>query len=394
MVKKISAILLALVLCLSVMVLPTTAAAELNGTTVAFALEWDKASYKAGDTAVLSLYLALADTTEIKNGVISVGLNSEYISPDDNDLTSVATAGELVESFFKPLANYTTKSTSTYQSRIEGQNTAEENARYDWYVRIALNNNLSGSHPNAGSNKNGIAGSEVDPTVPFITYTFKVAKDVANSDDLPAAVTSGAAKCTPKQLYFKAYQTPGTSTTVADIAVAQYDVSNAVAKAPAGPAFTAPTVKFEKNQIRFADNNGAYAGKFDFRFVASVNLGSVAIDDVVLAGFAYAEGADAVINKANVEAAALAIANGQVATTNGFKITSNAYLSTSYYDGSYAMACVVRNIPDADKTAYVDSMGYIVYKDAVGELAVASYDVDPVQFKALYDANFDKNFKA
>ena len=44
MVKKISAIFLALVLCLTAMVVPASAAVELGDAQMAFSLEWDKES--------------------------------------------------------------------------------------------------------------------------------------------------------------------------------------------------------------------------------------------------------------------------------------------------------------------------------------------------------------
>ena len=237
MIKKISAIILALVLCLSVMVVPASAAAELNGTQVAYALEWDKEYYNPGDTATLYLYLAVQDDIPLYTGTITVGLNSQFISIDDNDPASCIAAGELCESYYKDLTANTVQSNATYQGKIEAQNTAEENATYDWYIRTSLNKNTGGSHANANNNKDGLYGSEIDPTVPFITYTFTVSADAPEGSVIPAAITSGCAKITPiatAQLAFKYYTKPGTGTTTANIAAAQFDVSNAVATASVG----------------------------------------------------------------------------------------------------------------------------------------------------------------
>ena len=233
MIKKISAIILALVLCLSVMVVPVSAAAELNGTEVAFALEWDKEYYKPGDTATLYLYLAVEDATELYTGVVTIGLNSAFISQDDNDPASCIEGSDVCNSFYKDPTQTTAASQTAYQTKIESKNTAEENETYDWYIRTALNINSSGDHPNVSSKTNGLAGSEIDPSVPFLTYTFTVSASAPDGEAIPAGMTSGSISCSPKQLYFKEYTNPG-STTKADIAAAQYDISAAVATATVG----------------------------------------------------------------------------------------------------------------------------------------------------------------
>ena len=170
-------------------------------------------------------------------GTITVGLNSQFISIDDNDPASCIAAGEVCESYYKDLGTYTAQSNATYVSKIQAMNTAEENATYDWYIRTSLNKNNAGSHPNAASTKDGLYGSEIDPTVPFITYTFTVSADAPEGSVIPVAITSGCAKITPiatAQLAFKYYTKPGTGTTSANIAADQFDVSNAVATAKVG----------------------------------------------------------------------------------------------------------------------------------------------------------------
>ena len=82
MIKKISAIMLALLICLSVMILPTSAAVELGDAQIAIALEWDKPYYNPGDTATLSIYVDAADDLSLYTGAITVGFNSSVISMD------------------------------------------------------------------------------------------------------------------------------------------------------------------------------------------------------------------------------------------------------------------------------------------------------------------------
>ena len=74
MVKKISALVLALVLCLSVVVVPASAGVELGDDTFAIALEWDKSSYQAGETAYLSVYADGADDMSFYTGTITFGV--------------------------------------------------------------------------------------------------------------------------------------------------------------------------------------------------------------------------------------------------------------------------------------------------------------------------------
>ena len=394
MIKKISAILLALVLCLAVVVFPASAVAELNGTQVAYALEWDKEYYNAGDTATLYLYLAVQDDIPLESGTLTIALNSAFISPDDNYPADCVTAGDVCASYFKDISDdtYTAQSNSTYQGKIEAQNTAEENATYDWYLRIALNKNGSGDHPNCANNKDGLYGSEIDPTVPFITYTFTVAEGVEDGSVIPAAITSGSSKCSPSQLQLKYYSKPGTGTNKTAIAADQYDVSAAVATATVGtPAAAGLAVSYWKDQIRFqADNAGAYAGKFDYRMLATIDGFADIFDDVadakdtsdndgiLEAGFIFSK--SGTVDKD----AAIAQINGGAAT---YSAVTNAYVSTSFGGKEYVMACYVGNIADADVDTALSALGYVKYM-VDGETKVATFDAAQTStFRTLYDKN-------
>lgn len=394
MVKKISAILLALVLCLSVMVFPASAAAELNGTQVAYALEWDKEYYEAGDTATLYLYLAVQDDIPLEYGLITIGLNSAFISPDDNVPAECVTASDVCASYYKALdESNTAQSTSTYQTRIEGQNTAEENATYDWYLRIALNKNASGDHPNCSNNKDGLYGSEIDPTVPFITYTFTVADGVVDGSVIPAAITSGSAKCSPAQLQFKYYNSPGTGTGKGTIAAAQLDVSAAVAEATVG---TPSIISALNPQIRFngLETNGAGSANFDVRTRATVSKADFAevlgVSEAELeatakastdlrVGFVYMATSN---GEFNIETAKAAAQNPAAAAKNYF-VKDVTYVQRS--GDNYVWTCLL-TYEDGMYSNGVSALPYIICGEEVHFLDA----VTPVTFSTLYGTYYSQ----
>ena len=103
MVKKISALFLALVLCLTAMVVPVSAL-ELGDAQIAFELKWDEEYYKAGDTAVLSVYMDAADELSLYTGSFIIGVNSAVFPTDINsqdDLRAGSTTSELFNSYYK-----------------------------------------------------------------------------------------------------------------------------------------------------------------------------------------------------------------------------------------------------------------------------------------------------
>ena len=236
MVKKISAIILAFVLCLSAMIVPTMAAELADGMNIAFELKWDKDAYEPGETATLSVYMNASEALQLGTGSFIIGLNSAQIAQADNsvdDIKAKAVGSDLWNSFWKEPANATVSwLTSAIVSKVQAQNTDEENALYDQYMKIVIaRNTSSGWHENASDLKYGLPGADINALEePIITFSYVVSADIESGTKLNAAITSGSTTCSPAQTAFKYIKAPGASTT-ANVAATTFDLSAAVATA-------------------------------------------------------------------------------------------------------------------------------------------------------------------
>lgn len=393
MIKKISAIVLALVLCLSVIVVPASAL-DLGDKGVAFELKWDKDAYSAGETATLSIFMKVSEDYEVGTGSLLIGLNSAVIKQADNaaaDIKDSMVASDLWTSFWKAPSNNAAWLASTVVPKVQAANTSEENALYDQYFKITISRDLNGYHENAANNKNGLPGADfnalADAGEPILQLSFVVASDVADGTAVNAGITSGSSVCSPVQTAFKYYTAPGTGTGTANIPGASF--GTAVAEATVGTAGLG--VSYWKDQIRFqADNAGAYAGKFDYRMLATIDGFADIFDDVadakdtsdndgiLEAGFIFSK--SGTVNKDT----AIAQINGGAAT---YSAVTNAYVSTSFGGKEYVMACYVGGIADADVDTALSALGYVKYM-VDGETKVATFDAAQTStFRKLYDKN-------
>ena len=237
MVKKISAIFLALVLCLTAMVVPASAAVELGDAQMAFSLEWDKESYDAGETAVLSVYMDAADDLSLYTGSFVIGLNSAVISQDDNTLDDIranSTISEWFAAYYKDGTTNLSWLATTIAPKVDAANTADEQALYDQYIKFTAARNSAGSHENVANSKAGFGGDEFVADEPILTISLIVAADVPDGTVINAAITSGSTTCSPVQTTWKYYKNPGSATTTANIAAANIDVTQTIATATVG----------------------------------------------------------------------------------------------------------------------------------------------------------------
>lgn len=396
MIKKISAIALALVLCLSVVVMPASAAVELGSAKIAFALEWDKATYSAGDTAVLSVYMDAADDLSLFTGAFTIGFNSAVINPADNpnaDIQANATTDETFATYYKDASTQVAwVTTATLLTKVDGSNTSEENEKFDSYLKFSASKLSGGSHENSGSNKAGYNGSDFDPAKPILVLKLVVADGVADGTAIEAAITQGTKNMTPAAsalTAWKYYSNPGNATTSPNLAATDIDISAAKASATVGTSGLA--VSYWKDQIRFqADDAGKYANKFDYRMLATIDGFADIFDDVadakdtsdndgiLEAGFIFSK--SGTVDKD----AAIAQINGGAAT---YSAVTNAYVSTSFGGKEYVMACYVGNIADADVDTALSALGYVKYM-VDGETEVATFDAAQTStFRTLYDKN-------
>lgn len=370
MIKKISAVVLALVLCLSVIVVPASAAkVELGSAQMAFTLEWDKTSYNAGDTAYLSVYMDAADDLSLYTGSFIIGLNSSVFKQADNAIADVkenSVTSELFNSYWKAGTTNLSWLPTTVVTKVVAANTAEENAKYDQYLKFTAARNSAGSHENVANTKDGFHGNEFNPDEAIMVLALKVASDVADGTAVEAAITSGSLTVSPVQTSWKYYTNAGNATTTANIAATNIDVSKTIVTATVGAA--ASIVKDGGAQIRFrgigATGTAAdYKGTFDVRtiatisqadFAAKIGTDAEALTKITDIGFVYATATNVPTFDADK---AKGVAEGTPA--EGYVKKAVNYIQHEADGADYKFTCLIRNIADADKNETVNALAYV-----------------------------------
>lgn len=404
MIKKISAVVLALVLCLSVIVVPTSAL-DLGDASVAFELKWDKEYYSAGETAYLQVFMKADENLELSTGNIIIGTNSAQITQEYKHTD--ATASDLWLSFWKAPSSGGWQNTTTV-NKIIAQNTEAENALYDQYLKVVIaRDTQSGlSHENASTLSNGLPASEInelaDAGEPIITFKLKVADNVADGTKLVAGIPSGVLKTSPNQVSFKYIKTPGTANTTASVAAADIDLSQAVAEATVGtPAPTYPefTINQGKDAIRFNKNADNSYKDISIRTTAEIAIadlqdacdGKTANDDIekyiTEAGFVYIP----TTYEFSVDAAKAAIntIKDDLGESNNYTKKKVSYIQKT--DTSYKYICVVDVKDEAIASAAFNTFAYICLDfDGNGEADQTYYYAaeNSVSAKTLYNAKY------
>ncbi len=399
MVKKISAVLLALALCFSVVVLPVSAAgfdsdySLADGKRIAYKVELDKEYYSAGDTVTVNVYLNVDSNTQIHTGSMAFGVNSAVFDTTTNAAATVkatATANDTYNSFYNDVAglNWAWQK-ATIVTRISNANTEEENAAYDQYLKVVFTRNTSGSHDNAGLNTAGLPGDDVNAdTAPFFSFQLKVRDDVADGTPVSVAITSGTISSNPAQTAFKAFL-DGATTNVSP-ATTTYDVSEAVATATVGAA--GPAVTKAKSQVKMTPTSATtVADEFSFRVISTITDADW----------------DAYFANTGVEGATTSYitAVGMVAYrgTDGFDAdTAKAVVAGTKTDDNYAAATtdyICKAGDDADATfgavvlldhstftTDITYMGFVQYVDADGAAQTIFYETAGT---AALSSNYD-----
>lgn len=282
MVKKISAVILALVLCFSVVVLPVSAAGFgsdytlADGKRIAYKVEFDKDHYSAGDTVTVNVYLNVDSNTQIHTGSMAFGVNSAVFDKTVNDAATVkatATANDIYNSFYNEISglNWAWQKDAIV-TRVSAANTAAENAAYDQYLKVVFTRNLSGTHANANKNTAGLPGDDVNSDkAPFFSFKLKIRDDVADGTPINIAITTGTIGSSPAQTAYKAFL-DGSTKNVSP-AITAYDVSAAVATATVGtPAPAGPAVTKAKSQVKMtATSATTVADEFSFRVISKIS---------------------------------------------------------------------------------------------------------------------------
>ncbi len=402
MIKKISAILLALVLCLSIVVVPTSAVEIESGNNIAYEVKLDKEYYNAGDIVTVSLYLYGNDEKEYTDGAIVLGCNSDVIDTSENvgsDIMSEAVIGDTVSAFFKAPADgatWTWQTNATILNNIKTNNTAEENELFDQYLKfpVARLGSADISYEYSGSNtKHGFLGSDLnaayDAGEAFYTFQLKLKDDIEDGTKINIGVPTGP--MAKNYTYINYLKSPGTGTTKTKTAAADsvviWSTAAQIGEEPA--EFTPLAVSYWKDQIRFDKySNGSYSGTFDYRILATIDNFDEVIgtdyDKVTDVGFIFNKGAaiNADTAKAQVEGGA-----------KTYSQVSNVYVSTAYQGKNYVISCLVNNIPDAEKGTTLSAMAYVEYVvDGVTYYAYSA--VQTSDFSGLYNTYYSQAFGA
>ncbi len=153
-----------------------------------------------------------------------------------------------------------------------------------------------------------------------------------------------------------------------------------------------------KDQIRFDKNDdGTYAGTFDYRTVVEISNVAKHFDDIediidTTDGDGILE-AGFILNKGgaiNLDLAMAQIQGGEKVYTH----INDGYISTTSTMGEYVMACMVRDIPDADIGMTFSNVGYIIYMQD-GETKYAMFaNPHTTTFEGLYNNYYDLAFPA
>lgn len=407
MVKKIGAIFLALIICLSVVVLPVSAAgfdssyALESGKKLAFKIETDKEYYSAGETVNVNIYVKADAETQFAGGAFTLACNSAAFDKTAAENLKTALPTKFVlssawQSYYKTGTNIQCSwLAAAVINKIAGNNTAEENALYDQYLKVTIAKNSSGSHEYASSNAYGITGAELSTEEPFITIPLKLRDDLADGTKIDIAITSGTpASTSAGATQYKYYAEPGSGAVPATLTQAEYDLTPANTSATVGAAAKSILV-YSKAQIRFkgitaTSPKADYEGTFDVRTVAKISqadfLATFGSEDAAknattgITDFGFVYAAKSKVADFNIDTAK-AVAMGTASDANYVK-KSVTYMQ--HTDGSdYVFTCLIKDIADADKTDGVNCLAFVKYGET-GEYiffdAAASVD-----YTALYD---------
>ncbi len=379
MIKKISAVLLALTLCISVMVLPATALS--GGEKIGYRIELDKDTYAAGEPVTVSLYLDVDDATELHTGTLLIGINSAAFDVTTNAADTVkatATGNDTFTSFYNdPSGVLWAYLADKVVTQVQGSNTAAENELYDKYIKISITRNMSGSHANAADNKHGLPGSDINAdTDPFLQFTLTLKDTLADGAAVNVGITSGSIAKT--QTAFKAFSNPGNATTTANITAAQTNLDAAADTATIGAA--GPAVAKYKAQLKMTPTSATtVADDFQFRvtsvitdadwdaYLANTPDSSATTNAITAMGIVAYKGAGTFD-----EATAKALVTDGTAAAD-YSAAETTYVQKASDDADAYFGAIIK-AKHSTMPNDVTYMGFVKYVDAAGDAQVIFYE--------------------
>lgn len=403
MIKKISAIVLALVLCFSIVVVPASALSD--GMDVKYHVELDKDFVSPGDTVTVSLYLEVADDREWGTGAFVFGMNSAVFSMDDNaiaDVKASTTMSDLAASFYKDISSYVAWQTNaTVLNNISTNNTDAENALYDQYIKVTFNRaGAAGSHDNSSNTKQGLPSAEInaDYEANIATFTFDlvVRDDVADGTAVNVGITSGS--IAKSYSYYKYLKSPGTATTLVTPSVATSElVYTDSVIGSAAKEYETSIVSYWKDQIKM--ENSDYTS-FSIRHLAKIEASvwestfgtdedkdATGTKNIKSIGFIFGEGEafgkDENANWLEANWADLTV-GAKNDTGLGTTCVPVNFVSTGMLADHYVFSCTITGVSDPD--SQLSSLAYVVWEDDAGTTHYSYFEsVETETFRALYD---------
>ena len=156
-----------------------------------------------------------------------------------------------------------------------------------------------------------------------------------------------------------------------------------------------------KGQIRFdKDANGAYAGTFDVRALATITEAdfNATFTDAATAkemieeiGFVFASGEN--VGSPDMAGVKALVENGTA--LSGYTKKTVDYISTGAANvdaGNYVFSCIVKDIPEADKADSLVAVGYIKWTDNEGTHYNYYPAAQTISFNALYTTYYGSAF--
>ncbi len=232
MIKKISAIILALVLCISAVVIQTSAYEIADGKKIAYEIKLDKESYNAGDTVTVSFFMYGEADLEFAAGAIVFGCHSDVFDTTVNTAESVkasSTMEETAATYYKDVSGQTWawQTNATIYNNIVNSNTDEENELFDQYIKVGINKlGSNGSHELAADTSRGYPANDLNANnaagVPLITFQLKLRDDIANGTKINVGIPTGP--MVKNYTYMNYLNDPGNSTKVTKTTAENSDV--------------------------------------------------------------------------------------------------------------------------------------------------------------------------
>lgn len=395
MVKKISAVIMALVLCLSAAVLPAYAGFDedysfAEGIGTAFKIELDKEYYNAGDIVTVNVYARFADETrELKSGTMMFAVNSAQIDKSDsfNSSITTATANSTWETYWKSpeSTQFAWQTNKTIINRVTEACTTDAGV-YDTYLKVAMAQDVN----KVTDIKHGISAADFNAdSDPFLSFQLKLRDDLEDGTVVTIGMPTGGVLSTPAQTTVQFFTNPGNATTSKPDAAATYDVTAAAAKLTIGePAPAGPVVAKSKAEVKMTPNSPTTVeDAFQFRVTSVItdadwdtyfaNTAAGGNNAITKLGFVAYKGTAGF----DLETAKSVAKGG---TAAGYDVATTTYVQKAD-DSSDAYFGAIIQITSAETRSDATYIAYVEYTDAEGATQYAFYDAAQT---ALLDTNY------